>query len=174
MIYPPRSPLHRISRICQAGLCILMFLSGCAQPPPKPRPPIWADRGAKKVPEFMRGTIFERVDLENTEPYPVSTYGLVVNLPNTGDSTAPTAVREYMIKEMAKRGLGSRVLPGGELYAPERVLHDKRVAIVQVTGLLPPGVRQGQTFDVYVSCLPNNQTTSLAGGKLWEVELKKD
>jgi len=43
-----------------------------------------------------------------------------------------------------------------------------------VTGLLPPGVRQGQTFDVYVSCLPNNQTISLAGGKLWEVELKKD
>src|SRR5689334_11202177 len=101
MIQTPRPAFRHISGICQAGLCVLIFLGGCAQPPPKTRKPIWADREPKKnLPEFMRGTIFERVDLENTEPYPVSTYGLVVNLPNTGDSTAPTAVREYMIKEM--------------------------------------------------------------------------
>jgi len=174
MIQSTRLVFGRAARSCCLLVGIAGLIAGCAEAPHKAPPPIWVGRPEKKVPDFMRGTIFEKVDLENTDPYPVSSYGLVVNLANTGDSTAPTAVLEYMRKEMEKRGMGSKVVPNAEYLTPDRVLHDKRVAIVQVTGLLPPGVRQGQMFDVYVSCLPNNRTTSLAGGKLWDTELKKD
>ncbi|HEV2687829.1 MAG TPA: flagellar basal body P-ring protein FlgI, partial [Bryobacteraceae bacterium] len=128
---------------------------------------------AKIVPPYMHRTIYEEVDLGNTDPYPISSYGLVVGLSNTGDTTAPTAVREYMIKEMTKHGFGSRTI-GMERQSPEVVLRDRSVAIVQVVGMLPPGVRKYQNFDVYVSCLPGNQTYSLAGGKLFLAELRKD
>jgi len=153
-----------------------MLLAGCDTTSSKPPPiiPKHPDLGPKaNVPAFLHGSIYERVELGNTEPYPVSSYGLVVNLANTGDTTAPQAVREYISKEMYKHGFG-QTTTGYKLVSPDRVLRDKSVAIVQVVGMLPPGVREGQSFDVYVSCLPNNRTTSLAGGKLYLTELKKD
>ena len=122
----------------------------------------------------MHGTIWEKVDVGNTDAFQVSGYGLVVNLDNTGDTTAPVAVKEYIVKQMLKHGYGSKLRPGWENQPPERVLRDKRVAIVQVVGVLPPGVRKGQTFDVIVQALPNNSTSSLAGGELYLTDLKID
>lgn len=154
---------------CMAALCG----AGCQQEqkPPvlQPKYPMRAD---KQVPPFMRGTIWERVDVGNTDAYQVSGYGLVVNLDNTGDTTAPTAVRQYMLKELYRRGFGSKLNPDWENIPPERVLRDKRVSIVQVVGELPPGVRKGQMFDVSVQCLPKNTTSSLAGGELYLTDLK--
>ena len=91
----------------------------------------------------MHNTIWEKVDVGNTQKYQVTGFGLVVNLDNTGDTTAPTAVREYVIKLMLKHGYGSKLNPGYENQSPERVLRDKRVAIVQVIGELPAGIREG-------------------------------
>ncbi|HWE01344.1 MAG TPA: flagellar basal body P-ring protein FlgI [Tepidisphaeraceae bacterium] len=151
------------------------MLTGCADEPKKPvslakqYDVIAAKTG---LPNYMRRTIFEKVDLANAEAFQVSGYGLVVNLDNTGDSTAPLPVTQYMIKEMVKHGYGSKLNPGWENQSPERVLHDKRVAIVQVVGMLPPGIRKGQTFDVIVQALPKNQTSSLAGGELYLTDLK--
>jgi hypothetical protein len=89
------------------------MLAGCDATPAKPPPiiPKHPDLGAKpNVPSFLHGSIYERVELGNTEPYPVSAYGLVVNLANTGDTTAPQAVREYIIKEMYKHGFGQSTM----------------------------------------------------------------
>jgi hypothetical protein len=41
-----------------------------------------------------------------------------------------------------------------------------------VDGYLPPGVRRGQNFDVQVSALSDSHTSSLAGGDLYETELR--
>ena len=128
------------------------------------------DRNRSRV--FMHRTIWEKVDVGNTDPFQVSGYGLVVNLDNTGDSTAPVAVKEYMIKLMLKHGYGSKLNPLWQNQPPERVLRDKRVAIVQVVGMLPPGVRKGETFDAAVQALAKNQTSSLAGGELYLTDLK--
>lgn len=158
-----------------AGICLALVFGCTDEAAKKPKPVMrYPTLPKKMVPSFMHGTVWERVDVGNTDPYPVSGYGLVVNLDNTGDSTAPTAVRQYMRKEMTKRGFGSKAMPGYEYMPPDRVLRDKRVAIVTVTGLLPPGIRKGQSFDVYVACLPKNTTTSLAGGELYLTDLKKD
>ncbi|MDB5357445.1 MAG: flgI [Phycisphaerales bacterium] len=169
---PLRSLLRRRSEWLCGGLACLSFLAGCAQET-KPKPVVrYEDVGKKDVPDFMHGTVWEKVDVGNTEPFEVSSFGLVVNLGNTGDSTAPTAVKQFIRKEMIKRGFGSKMMPGLENLPPERVLADKRVAIVQVVGMLPPGVRKGQSFDVVVSCLPKNTTSSLAGGELYLTDLK--
>ncbi|MDB5171355.1 MAG: flgI, partial [Phycisphaerales bacterium] len=169
---PLRFLLRRRSTWLCGGLACLSFFAGCAEAP-KPKPVVrYEDVGKKDVPDFMHGTIWEKVDVGNTDPFEVSAFGLVVNLDNTGDSTAPTIVKQYIRKEMIKRGFGSRLAPGWENLPPERIFADKRVAITQVVGMLPPGVRKGQMFDVVVSCLPKNTTTSLAGGELYLADLK--
>ena len=174
MTRPHRSPLAVSAAWCCCAVLYAIILAGCSdQPKPVVVKPLHAAIAAKVVPPFMKGTIWEKVDVGNTEPFQVSGYGLVVNLDNSGDSTAPTAVTQYMIKQMYAHGYGSKLSAGWEKQSPERVLNDKRVAIVQVVGLLPPGIRADQSFDVVVQALPNpNQTSSLAGGELYLADLK--
>src|SRR6188472_4417882 len=65
-------------------------------------PPRYTTLPGKKVPAAFKDTIYEKCDLINTEPFLVSGFGFVSNLNGTGDSAAPNAVREYMVKEMIK------------------------------------------------------------------------
>jgi len=132
---------------------------------------------SKKVPDYLKGTILEFSDLGNTEPELVSGYGLVVNLePGAGDTKASQVIRDYMIKEMAKRGFGSALMPGFQYMTPEAVLADPhhRVAITEAYAYLPPGVREGQMFDVQVSAMMGNDTKSLAHGQLYRCDLKEN
>ncbi len=133
--------------------------------------PLYPTLPPKNVPVVFKNSLLERCDLSNTDMFQVSGYGLVVNLAGTGDSQAPNLVRNYIVELMVKHKWGSS-LSGIAMPTPEQALRDPRVAIVQVDGLLPPGVRQGQPFDVQVSAMPNGNTTSLAGGDLLETELR--
>src|SRR4051794_25063864 len=101
-------------------------------------PTRYATLPAKNVPALFKETILEKCDLVNTEPFLVSGYGLVVNLDNTGDTAAPNAVRQYMVKEMDKHKWGSS-LTSVKTPQPIEALRDPRLAIVQVDGYLPPG-----------------------------------
>ena len=166
--------MPRVVPLVALALCLAVLLpAGCARKLEKQVvTPRYAQLPPKDVPPFLRGTILERVDLVHTEPIRVSGYGLVVNLEGTGDTTAPTRVREFIIKQMVRYGYGLRGSDTNKTVTPETVLDDPRVAVVQVDGLIPPGARVGQRFDVQVSALPGSQTTSLAGGTLWRADLK--
>src|SRR5207248_9436531 len=95
------------------------ILAGCGAQKPKTPTPGYADLGAKKnVPEFMKGTVWERTELMYTDPFAVSGYGLIGGLRGTGDSYAPTPVREYMIREMVKHGFGTRRITGEPMISP--------------------------------------------------------
>jgi hypothetical protein len=165
------------------ALSAYLAISGCAsKPQPKaPEEPLWPTLPLQKVPNFMKGTLFERVRFTDLDVMPVYGYGLVVNLHNTGDSRAPTNVRDYIVKQMYLRGFGSYVsemthqnaTPQGTYanVSPDEMLHDKRVAIVIVQGGIPVGARQGQSFDLTVRTLEHNNTTSLAHGELYETDL---
>lgn len=126
------------------------------------------------VPDYLRGTIWERTQRENNTAYTVSGYGLVGQLRGTGDSTAKPAVRAYMTKMLAARGFGDPLNPYYGRVTPGQVLQDKNYAIVRVDGEVPPGARKGDWIDARVSCLPENRTISLAHGTLFEADLKKD
>jgi hypothetical protein len=158
-------------------LCVaLAFAAGCAEKKKTVAqllPPRYEDRGLREgLPEFMRGSLYERVDLGNTEPYAVSNYGLVGRLRGTGDTFAPNAVRLAMYKEIVRRGFGNPMLGGFRNIAPDDVLRDPNYAIVQVDGYIPAGARKGDWVDLYVRALPKNKTTSLAHGMLFETDLK--
>lgn len=166
-------------RVVPAVLLLAAFaassaLPGCARVQPKREvTPRYAELPPKDVPAFLRGTILERSDLVHTEPVLISGYGVVVNLEGTGDGNAPGPVREHIVRLMVRYGLGLRGTDTNRTVAPETVLADPRVAIVQVDALVPPGARRGQRIDVQASALPGSQTSSLAGGTLWQTDLKR-
>ncbi|MGH7213246.1 MAG: flagellar basal body P-ring protein FlgI [Tepidisphaeraceae bacterium] len=152
---------------------LLAFVPACRrEKPPEKRVERYADLGPKQVPSYLNDTIYQRTDLQNTEGYLVTGYGLVVRLLGTGDSTAPLLVKDYIIKEMVKHGFGSKLMPGMENFTPEDVLRSGTSAIVQVTGYLPPGARAGQNFDVVAMALPQSNTSSLAHGTLYQTDLQ--
>lgn len=152
----------------------MVALSGCYKKKPEKQVKRYQKLPDKEVPAYMKGSVMEYADLQNVEAFPVSGYGLIANLDSTGDSTAPTAVREYMTKEMQKHRFGSESIPGMSDVTPSLVLRDPRFAIVRVDGYLPPGIRKGQHFEVNVSALPESNTTSLARGTLYQTDLRID
>jgi hypothetical protein len=154
-------------------LCAAMLgLSSCAKTtPPPPKEPMFLTLPMAQVPNFMKGTLYERVRFLGLEPMTVYGYSLVVNLHDTGDSRAPGFVRDYIVKQMLLRGFDSYVTGTYQNVAPDQMLRDKRVAIVAVEGQIPVGARQGQSFDVTVRALEHNNTKSLAHGDLYQTDL---
>lgn len=181
MPYPASQGVRRSPRHARAPLLLtltaltaLSFLPACSRA--KPKPPLagrYQNLGPRKnLPSYLRGTLLEHTELANHVPYPVSSYGLVGQLRGTGSTEAPQAVRQWMTKELVRRGFGSAGL-GYEKITPGAVLASPDFAIVRVDALLPPGARRGDRIDATVSALPN-ETTSLAHGVLFEADLKLD
>jgi hypothetical protein len=158
---------------CAAIIAILLGLAGCTAkaPAPTPKEPLWPTLPLQQVPNFMQGTLYERVRFSGLDEMPVYGYSLAVNLHDTGNSNAPSMVRDYIIKQMLLRGFDSYVMGTYQNVSPEQMLQDKRVAIVEVEGRLPVGARAGQSFDVTVRALQHNSTKSLAHGDLYQCDL---
>lgn len=158
-------------------LCALAILSmvvggyGCARKTPqvKPAPPPPTYTG----PAFLHGTVGSMCSLRGTEPLLVAGYGLVVNLRGTGSPDVPAFLRQWLINEMRKQGVGGSGY-GMDSITPEQLLASPDTAVVLVQGLIPPGASVGTRFDVLVTALPQTQTTSLEGGQLWTVDLSRD
>lgn len=151
---------------------VALVLAGCGNKKTTANKPQVAEKyqalPKREVPDWLKGSLFEQVDLTTTEPFRVNNFGLVMMQHPTGDAvTAPNLVREYMIREMQKRGYGSKNVPGFENATPDLVLRDPRYAIVRVDAYIPPGAYAGQSIDVQVSALEDSNTTSLATGRLF-------
>ena len=163
---------------CLSAVVAAAGSTGCSKKDKGPNtldtlPSRYPDLGAKKgVPDYMKGSVFQFVELANADAYPVSSYGLVGRLRGTGDSTAPSAVREWMIREMTRRGFGNRQIPGYGNIGAGDVLNSPDFAIVEVHALIPPGARQGDWIDAHVRALPRSRTTNLSHGVLYETDLK--
>jgi Flagellar P-ring protein/HEAT repeats len=122
-------------------------------------------------PAYLRGTVgsLARLRSGTEQPILVSGYGIVVNLNGTGSTSAPPALRQALINQMRKYGLGSAAMNTLDM-TPERVLADPNTAVVRIDGFIPPGATPGLRFDVLVTSV-DSQTTSLAGGTLWTATL---
>jgi hypothetical protein len=165
----------RSAAICLAlTLVLALGAVGCAAKPKASARQLgpYQNLGPKKVPAYLKGSVYEMVELANQEPLNISAFGLVGQLRGTGDTKAPPAVRQWMMKEMVRRGFGSRTM-GFENVPAGRVLASPDFAIVRVDAALPPGARAGDRIDAYVSALAND-TSSLAHGVLFETELRDD
>jgi flagellar basal body P-ring protein FlgI len=157
-----------------AAASLFVGLTSCQETPPKPKPPQYPWFGKRDVPEFMAGTIYQVTNLQNDQPFLVSGWGLVVNLDGTGGSRQlSNNVKAFMVKEMARKGFGSKLTPEFQDVQPEQVLLDRNAAIVAVYGWLPPAARKGQWFDLAIKAGADD-VTSLAHGTLYDTELAID
>ena len=144
-------------------------LSGCKSKPeagPEAAPPGATYSG----PRYLYNTIGSLTTLQNNRPQLVSGFGLVVGLDDTGSSEVPQALRQWLINEMTKQGVGSidtqDILP----MSPEELLLSRTTAVVRVVGFIPPGAVAGSRFDLLVSAA-DSSTTSLLGGRLYTTNL---
>jgi flagellar basal body P-ring protein FlgI len=173
--------VRRSSRSRAAGLVVAASLGGVAMlaggcpnkvDAPKAAPPRYADLPADTtLAPVFRGTVKDHTVVANNTPRNVSGYGLVGQLRGTGDTTAPGTIRNFMIKEMVRRGFGDANLPGYRDLNARDVLLDPNYAIVRVDAFIPPGARKEEFIDAYVSCMENNYTKSLVHGTLFETNL---
>ena len=118
-------------------------------------------------PAFLHGTIESYGRIDGYVPRLVTGYGLVVGLEGTGSTKTPVAVRDWLLKEMAKRGIGTAD-SGTEHISRKEWLASKNTAAVKIYGEIPPGAIRGTQFDVYIEAF-DEETTSLVGGTLLEV-----
>ena len=152
------------------GLIAAPIISGCSQtkvvrhPRSAPPPPTFVG------PAYLHGTIGSLATIRGWHPMLVNGWGFVTHLGGTGSSDVPAFLRQWMINEMRRRGVGSYRL-GAEDMSPEKLLASHDTAVVRIDGLIPPGARTGDRFDVLVTALPGTQTTSLQGGQLWTTDL---
>src|SRR5690349_18618613 len=115
---------HGRLRTVFAALVAGVLISGCAQEPAKPKPPVikYTTLHPANLPPYLQGTVGELAQRTNDEPYATATFGLVGGLRGTGDTTASLQVREWMTKQMIRHGYGSKLIPGYDKLGPERVL----------------------------------------------------
>ena len=183
MFHPLLSPLslaapnRRLRRAAPAALRLgmwtmlalsLLHTLGCAkdQATPDTAPPGATYTG----PRYLYNTVGSLTTLRNNRPQLVSGFGLVVGLNGTGSSEVPAALRQWLINEATKQGVGrqkfSEILPMG----PEELLASDTTAVVRVLGFIPPGAQAGHRFDLLVTAA-DTSTTSLLGGRLWTTSL---
>ncbi len=140
-------------------LLSVFFWGGCGKPAPEQKPleePL--DRNVTV------GSLATIIEIGQTD---VGGYGIVAGLNGTGSSECPPALREmlvqHMLKQMTKRGT----------FDPDKFINSRDTAVVEIYGVMPALGLVDETFDVRVAALPNTQTTSLEGGRLYSTDLKQ-
>ncbi len=166
--------------VCRAGLLLLVVVLALVLPScenlERVDPTVKPSRAAPAniqldVDPIMRGTIASEAVLVGFVPIIVRGYGLVVGLKGTGSRTAPAEIRAWMLREMARRGVGDPVASPGS-PTPEELLNSENCSIVVVEGIIPPGAPKGMKFDLRIFAAPGTATTSLEGGRLYTTELR--
>lgn len=118
----------------------------------------------------MRGSVGSYASFGSIGPELVSGYGLVVGLDGTGSSEVPAFLRDWLLNEMRRQGVGSARYAGTLRASPEQLLQSTDTAVVEVQGFRPAGADVGRRFDLLVTAA-DTQTTSLEGGWLWTCDL---
>jgi hypothetical protein len=88
--------------------------------------------------------------------------GMVTGLKDTGGNPRPSPYKDRLLDEMATY----------DVAKPNGILAAKSTALVVVHGYLPPGIRKGERFDLFVSIPNRSDTTSLRHGRLFPSRLK--
>jgi hypothetical protein len=165
----PRSGrFARFAAVALLAACVLGAASCGAKKQTRAIPP--APPPTFVGPAFLHGTVGSQATFRGMEPMLVSQYGLVVGLHNTGSAEVPAFLRQWLVQELRRQGVGSiknrDIMP----LSPDQLLASPQTSVVAVEGFIPPGATRGTTFDVLVSAI-DTQTTSLQHGRLYTAEL---
>jgi hypothetical protein len=149
-----------LALVCLAGLSTAATGPSCLGRAAKDQPRTPRD---VELPTYLTDTVGEIARFAGREDIPVEGYGFVVGLDGTGTRVVPPGVRQQILAMMQRHDVDD----------PEGLLASPNTAVVLVGGQLPPGVAEGEAFDLNVRALPNTETTSLEGGFLLECDLAR-
>ncbi len=140
---------------------LMLLLAGCGE----------SQKSKKKKiepaqPVQLDKTIGDLAEVVAFNPIPVKGVGLVVGLAGTGSAECPPAIRDYL-RQYILAQLGQ-----SKTVNPDMMINSIDTAVVFVEGFIPAGAVKQEAFDVRVTALPGTQTTSLAGGRLYTIDLK--
>lgn len=162
--------------ILSALLIATSLFTGCQRwrdrNKPIPKPTITAPRISNDIPTPLRGTIGAEAVITGTERTLVSGIGFVVGLNGTGGLTIPEQYAAHLERQMGLNGIGIGNDQGNNAVSgrtPSELMRDPNTAAVIVQAAIPPGAREGESFDLYVRAI---NATSLEGGRLWSTELR--
>lgn len=107
-------------------------------------------------------TIGSRTVMGNTDPIPVSGVGLVYMLKGTGSSPAPGGWRDTLEKSLQRQKISTKEMLDDQ---------GKTTSLVLLSGMINPGARRGDKFDLTITLPQGSKTTSLKHGVLWDSDL---
>ena len=132
-----------------------------------------ADPPDRDTPLDVVGTVGQFARVHDGGYMPVKGYGLIIRLGRNGSSEIPPYLREYLITDLMRNGIGQYTMGTGNL-PPGRILSDMDTAVVVVRGVIPPRSLEGDRFDVVVTAHSATGTQSLDGGFLMPTDLRLD
>jgi len=144
----------------------VILSSGCkniinrAQSPDQPLPVAKGSDAAKELPQKYIG---KSCHFWGTASAPIEGLTLVTGLNETGSNPAPSKQREDLIKILKGRR---------EVKNSKQLVADTSTEIVLVRGVLPPGIRKGESFDIQIQALRDTEATSLEGGTALQCRLR--
>jgi hypothetical protein len=160
----------RLSSSLRRGACPAVFGSlallgllagGCASPlffrGQSPEP--------EEAPQYEEGTrlIGDLASPWGTNYVKVESIGLVNGLDGTGSDPPPGPQTTMLLGEMQTH----------DVENPQTVLASMNTSLVEVRGWLPPGIQEGDHFDIEVRVPSRSKTTSLQGGWLMRSRLRE-
>lgn len=89
--------------------------------------------------------------------------GLLVGLDDTGSNPKPSGQRESLARELESKSKGGNV---------EKTLASPKTELVLMQGLLPPGIQEGDKFDIEIRTLRNTDATSLENGVVLQTRMR--
>ena len=153
-----RASLHSTATWPFAVVLVPALLAGCAGPAIRSQSPeiealAHLEAGTKLVGDYATPWGLNDKRIERA--------ALVTGLSDTGSDPPPGPQRTTLVADMQARGV----------VEPNNLLASTSTSLVWVHAFLPPGIRKGERFDIFVEVPPDNETTSLAGGWLMETRL---
>jgi hypothetical protein len=140
------------------AVCLVVSLSGCAGSAIRSQSP---EIEALAKLESSTRMVGDYAIPWGLAPKRIERAALVTGLGTTGSDPPPGPRRQSLLADVQARGVPE----------PNRLLAAPSTSLTWVHGYLPPGVRKGDRFDVFVEVPTDNDTTSLAGGRLLETRL---
>jgi len=141
----------------------LLLCLGCSQLKGRKKDDKLQDQLAAAVNTGKTMLVGDYANIDNNHFLEIRGVGLVQNLPGTGADDVNSLERQMLYDEMVKRGV--RDVRG--------TLADPSTAVVQIYGILPPGIQKDDTFDVEVMVPDQSEVKSLRGGWLMREPLRE-
>ena len=165
MLFSPTPSRFVCFRCSPCGLVLLLAagvtcagLMGCAGPAIRSQSP---ELEALAAVESATQLVGDYASPWGLRPQQIERPALVTGLADTGSDPPPDPRRQLLLEDMQARGV----------VEPNRLLASRSTSLAWVRGVLHPGIRKGDRFDVFVEVPASHDTTSLAGGWLMETRL---